>query len=240
MGYKCSEQALSKPISYPDINITLAGVLPFKAINTELYFIMSSLWCHRYYYVPGLALLLFLVLLTICVGKAVLLTHRSLFNESNDQIATHWRWTILFASGSVAGYIFLHSIMFFQTLDTYQGNEAWFASILYFGYMSLICFVVFLVTGSVGSIASIFFLHQIISPTAPTEKPMKSVDQKSDEPLSKASLLKESTKHERLDWDQNDINELCDVQLDLLTASLFTCGKCNSTKITSRTVHRSK
>jgi len=162
----------------------------------------------------------------------VLLTHRSLFNESNDQIATHWRWTILFASGSVAGYIFLHSIMFFQTLDTYQGNEAWFASILYFGYMSLICFVVFLVTGSVGSIASIFFLHQIISPTAPTEKPMKSVDQKSDEPLSKASLLKESTKHERLDWDQNDINELCDVQLDLLTASLFTCGKCNSTKIT--------
>lgn len=56
----------------------------------------------------------------------------------------------------------------------------------------------------------------------------------------KAKEMDETVKHlqesRRLDWEQANegkINEMCGIKGDLLKASLFTCGRCKSTKTTS-------
>ena len=49
-------------------------------------------------------------------------------------------------------------------------------------------------------------------------------------------LVKEVSDSRRLDWDQANekkINEICGIKGELLKASLFTCGRCKSTKTTS-------
>lgn len=50
--------------------ITLAGgVLPFGSIFIEMYFIFTSFWAYKIYYVYGFMLLVFLILavVTVCV-----------------------------------------------------------------------------------------------------------------------------------------------------------------------------
>lgn len=51
-----------------------------------------------------------------------------------------------------------------------------------------------------------------------------------------AKRAKKLTDSKRLDWEQaneSKINEMCGIKGDLLSASLFTCGRCKSTKTTS-------
>ena len=68
------------------------------------------------------------------------------------------------------------------------------------------------------------------------------VNMKSEELASeeKRKLQEERMKKlmdtKRLDWEQaneSKINEMCGIKGDLLAASLFTCGRCKSTKTTS-------
>ena len=48
----------------------IGGILPFGAVFIELYFIMSSVWLQRFYYVFGfLALVLFILLVGRRVGR---------------------------------------------------------------------------------------------------------------------------------------------------------------------------
>ena len=57
----------------------------------------------------------------------------------------------------------------------------------------------------------------------------ESIKQRSD-------LAKKVLDANRLDWEQANeekINEMCGIKGDLLNASLFTCGRCKSTKTTS-------
>ena len=54
--------------------------------------------------------------------------------------------------------------------------------------------------------------------------------------LEREKMVEEVNNSRRLDWDQANekkINEICGIKGDLLKASLFTCGRCKSTKTTS-------
>lgn len=66
---------------------------------------------------------------------------------------------------------------------------------------------------------------------------MKSEELASDETRQKrAQEAKKLIDSKRLDWEQaneHKINEMCGIKGDLLAASLFTCGRCKSTKTTS-------
>ncbi|KAH9266055.1 hypothetical protein BASA83_010792, partial [Batrachochytrium salamandrivorans] len=53
----------------------IGGVLPFGAIFIELYFIMSSIWSHRIYYMFGFLLFVFVILIMTCSLVSVLLCY---------------------------------------------------------------------------------------------------------------------------------------------------------------------
>ena len=73
--YPCRINAVPRPIPEkkwfmePLVIIPLGGVLPFGSIFIEMYFIFTSFWAYKIYYVYGFMLLVFFILaiVTVCV-----------------------------------------------------------------------------------------------------------------------------------------------------------------------------
>ncbi len=68
-----------------------------------------------------------------------------------------WWWRSFLTSGSCALYVFLYSAFYFSKLEA---NLA-VTYFLYFGYMSIICFGLFLMTGLVGFTSALWFTRKI-------------------------------------------------------------------------------
>jgi transmembrane 9 superfamily protein 2/4 len=139
----------------PLISALIGGVLPFGAVFIEVYFIMSSIWLHRFYYVFGFLLLVFLILIVTCAEITIVMCYFQLCSEDYK-----WWWRSFLTSGSSAIYMFLYSILYFVTkLDITK-----FASgLLFFGYMGLICLFFFMLTGTIGFVATLWFVRKIYS-----------------------------------------------------------------------------
>ena len=50
----------------------IGGILPFGAVFIELFFIMSSVWLQRFYYVFGFLVLVLSILFITCAQIAIL------------------------------------------------------------------------------------------------------------------------------------------------------------------------
>jgi len=137
----------------PLFTALVGGILPFGAVFTELYFIMSSLWLHQFYYLFGfLALVLYIVIIT-CAEISIALTYFQLTSEDY-----RWWWTAFFSSGSSAVYVFAYSLIYFVSrLEI----ERMVSILLYFGYMSIISIMFCLLTGAIGTIAALYFVKAI-------------------------------------------------------------------------------
>merc|ERR1711966_118944 len=88
----------------------IGGILPFGAVFIELFFIMSSVWLQRFYYVFGFLALVLLILLITCAEISIVLCYFQLCNEDY-----HWWWRSFLTSGSSGLYLFAYSIMYFFT-----------------------------------------------------------------------------------------------------------------------------
>ena len=137
----------------PKVGMLLAGVVPFGAAYVELFFIMTSLWMDHYYYVFGFTLVVYLILLITSAEITTLITYYQLVAENH-----RWWWLALITSGSVSFYVFGYCIIWFHTLDP---SKLLFTYMLYFGYMFLLCFTVFVVTGSVGALTTLWFVKKM-------------------------------------------------------------------------------
>merc|ERR1719469_1161208 len=137
----------------PIFSCAVGGMLPFGAVFTELFFIMSSLWQHQFYYLFGFLSLVLLILIVTCAEISIALTYFQLTSEDYG-----WWWRSFFASSSSAFYVFLYSVLYFKTrLDIDKAVS----TILYFGYMAMASIGFFLLTGSIGTIASFTFVKAI-------------------------------------------------------------------------------
>ena len=56
--------------------VMLGGILPFGSIFIEMYFVFTSFWNYKFYYVYGFMFLVFLILtiVTVCVTIVRLIT----------------------------------------------------------------------------------------------------------------------------------------------------------------------
>lgn len=142
---------------YPSWLLVLgAGTLPFGTLFIELFFILSSIWLGRFYYVFGFLLIVFLLLVIVCAEVSVVLTYMHLCVED-----WRWWWKAFFASGSVALYVFLYSINYMVfDLRSLSGP---ISAILYLGYSFIMAFAVMLVTGTIGFLMSFYFVHYLFS-----------------------------------------------------------------------------
>merc|ERR1712032_778498 len=139
----------------PVFTSLVGGVLPFGAVFTELFFIMSSLWQHQFYYLFGFLALVLIILVVTCAEISIALTYFQLTSEDYN-----WWWRSFFASASSACYVFLYSILYFSSR---LQIEKLVSTMLYFGYMFIISVVFFTLTGSIGTIASFYFVKAIYS-----------------------------------------------------------------------------
>eukprot|EP00842_Homolaphlyctis_polyrhiza_P003679 jgi/Hompol1/4311/HPOL_002489-RA len=131
----------------------IGGVLPFGAIFIELYFIMSSIWSHRIYYMFGFLFFVFIILIVTCSLVSVLLCYFQLCAE--DYM---WSWRSFMASASSGVYVFIYSIIYYarklHLVDTTS-------SVLYFGWSLVISLLFGIFTGSVGYASAFAFVRRI-------------------------------------------------------------------------------
>ena len=137
----------------PVIACLLGGILPFGAVSVELYFIMSALWLHQIYYIFGYLFLVMIVLTLTCAEVSILLCYFQLCNEDY-----RWWWRSFLSTGSCALYMMLYAIWYNLTELEMTGLVPVF---LYFGYMTIIAFTCFILTGTIGYFSCFWFNCQI-------------------------------------------------------------------------------
>ncbi|WOL19400.1 hypothetical protein Cni_G28198 [Canna indica] len=145
------------PQKYPSWMLVIgAGTLPFGTLFIELFFIMSSLWMGRVYYVFGFLLIVMILLVVVCAEVSLVLTYMHLCVED-----WQWWWKSFFSSGSVAIYIFLYSVNYLIfDLKSLSGPVS---ATLYLGYSLFMVIAIMLATGTVGFISSFCFVHYLFS-----------------------------------------------------------------------------
>merc|ERR1719319_1263183 len=135
--YPCRINAVPRPIPEkkwfmePFVIIALGGILPFGSIFIEMYFIFTSFWAYKIYYVFGFMLLVFLILLTVTICVTIVCTYFLLNAEDY-----RWQWTSFLSAASTAGYF-------------------------YFGYMAVFSFGLGLLCGTVGYLGTALFVRKI-------------------------------------------------------------------------------
>ncbi|KAI8557948.1 hypothetical protein RHMOL_Rhmol04G0050700 [Rhododendron molle] len=142
---------------YPSWLLVLgAGTLPFGTLFIELFFILSSIWLGRFYYVFGFLLVVLLLLVIVCAEVSVVLTYMHLCVED-----WQWWWKAFYASGSVALYVFLYSINYLVfDLQSLSGPVS---ATLYLGYSLIMAIAIMLSTGTIGFLTSFYFVHYLFS-----------------------------------------------------------------------------
>ncbi|KAJ7548250.1 hypothetical protein O6H91_07G004500 [Diphasiastrum complanatum] len=142
---------------YPSWLLVLgAGMLPFGTLFIELFFIMSSLWMGRVYYVFGFLFVVLILLAIVCAEVSLVLTYMHLCMED-----WRWWWKAFFSSGSVALYVFLYSINYMVFDLHILGGTV--SILLYIGYSLLMVLAILLSTGTVGFLTSFYFVHYLFS-----------------------------------------------------------------------------
>ncbi|XWS17033.1 hypothetical protein CRYUN_Cryun33cG0032800 [Craigia yunnanensis] len=142
---------------YPSWLLVLgAGTLPFGTLFIELFFIMSSIWMGRVYYVFGFLFIVLILLVVVCAEVSLVLTYMHLCVED-----WKWWWKSFFASGSVAIYIFLYSVNYLVfDLKSLSGPVS---ATLYLGYSLFMVLAIMFATGTIGFLSSFWFVHYLFS-----------------------------------------------------------------------------
>ena len=158
----------------------MGGVLPFGAAYVELFFILSSIWMEQvrflnwtwtdgrhiltssfrsshtqFYYVFGVCFVVCLILGITCGELSILFCYFQLCAEDH-----RWHWRAFLICGSTAFYVFGYSAVWFNLLEP---SKLLITYLLYFGYMALISFGIFLVTGTIGFMSCFWFTNLIYS-----------------------------------------------------------------------------
>ncbi|CAN0091255.1 unnamed protein product [Phaeothamnion confervicola] len=158
-SFPCRVNSIPRPIpagpwyTHPLVVVPLTGILPFGSIFIEMYFIFTSFWNYKFYYVYGFMLLVYLILAVVVVCTTIVAVYFVLNAENH-----RWQWLAFAAAGSTAGYVFVYSVYYFF-FRTQMFGFLQFA--FYFGYMTLFCIMLFVLCGTLGVIGATVFVKAI-------------------------------------------------------------------------------
>ncbi|XP_010553598.1 PREDICTED: transmembrane 9 superfamily member 1 [Tarenaya hassleriana] len=155
----CRVKTIPRPIPEkkwyltPSVVSLMGGLLPFGSIFIEMYFVFTSFWNYKVYYVYGFMLLVFLILVIVTVCVTIVGTY-FLLNAENY----HWQWTSFFSAASTAVYVYLYSIYYYYVKTKMSG---FFQTSFYFGYTLMFCLGLGILCGAVGYLGSNMFVRRI-------------------------------------------------------------------------------
>ncbi|MQM16771.1 hypothetical protein Taro_049733 [Colocasia esculenta] len=155
----CRVKTIPRPIPEkkwyltPSIVSLMGGLLPFGSIFIEMYFVFTSFWNYKVYYVYGFMLLVFFILIIVTICVTIVGTY-FLLNAENY----HWQWSSFFSVASTAAYVYLYSIYYYYTKTTMSG---FFQTSFYFGYTLMFSLGLGILCGAVGYLGSSLFVRRI-------------------------------------------------------------------------------
>lgn len=132
--------------------MVISGIFPFGSIAVEMYFIYSSLWFNRIFYMFGFLFFCFILMILTTALISILMIYYTLCSENYK-----WHWKSVFIGGGCAVYVFVHSLL----LTGGEKLAGLSSLVLYGGYSIVVSFLVFLVCGSVGFLSSLIFVRKI-------------------------------------------------------------------------------
>jgi len=138
---------------HPFLVILGSGLISFGTIFIELYFLFTSYWNYKFYFVYDMffMVLCVFVLVTICSSIIVIFF---LLNCENH----HWQWPAFFSGASVGFYTFLYGIYYYSTRTHMDG---FFQSMFYSGHLIIFSVVIAFAGGSVSYSACDTFIRKI-------------------------------------------------------------------------------
>lgn len=157
--FPCRVNALPRPIpertlfSHPGAIIAVTGVLPFGAVFIEIFFIFSSMWSQKFYYVYGFLFLVLCILIVVTVCVTVVAIYFQLNSEDY-----RWPWTSFLAAASTAVYVFLYGVYYFWFKTNMTG---FLQTNYYFGYLGLFSAALGLMCGAIGFVGTFLFVQAI-------------------------------------------------------------------------------
>ncbi|XP_064618041.1 transmembrane 9 superfamily member 3-like [Liolophura sinensis] len=160
-NYPCRINAVPRPIPEkkwfmePAVIVVLGGILPFGSIFIEMYFIFTSFWAYKIYYVYGFMLLVFVILAIVTICVTIVCTYFLLNAEDY-----RWQWTSFLAAASTAGYVYMYSFYYFFFKTKMYGL---FQTTFYFGYMALFSIALGYMCGTFGYVGTSVFVRKIYS-----------------------------------------------------------------------------
>jgi transmembrane 9 superfamily protein 2/4 len=137
-------------------SVLMGGVLPFGVVFVELFFILSSIWDHRFYYLFGFMLLVLIILIVTCAQITIVMAYFQLCSEDY-----HWWWRAYFTSGASAFYLFGYAAYYLLTRVHVAKRMQVASYFIFFGYMTIFSYAFFVLTGFVGFISCFFFVRTI-------------------------------------------------------------------------------
>ncbi|KAL7192709.1 hypothetical protein ACSBR2_024512 [Camellia fascicularis] len=133
--------------------MAMAGFLPFSAIYIELYYIFASVWGHRIYTIYSILFIVFIILLLVTAFITVALTYFQLAAEDHQ-----WWWRSFLCGGSTGLFIYGYCLYYYYARSDMSG---FMQTSFFFGYMACVCYGFFLMLGTVGFRAALFFIRHI-------------------------------------------------------------------------------
>mmetsp|Transcript_28288 Transcript_28288/g.67991 ORF Transcript_28288/g.67991 Transcript_28288/m.67991 type:complete len:295 (+) Transcript_28288:1115-1999(+) len=134
----------------------VGGLLPFGCVFVEMLFILSSIWQHRFYYMFGFLFMVFLILVVTCAEITIVFTYLNLCAEDY-----RWWWRSFFTAGATAVYMFAYATYHFFARVHVQATIDLSSVCVYFGYMFIISYAMFVMTGYIGFISTFMFVKKI-------------------------------------------------------------------------------
>lgn len=133
--------------------VAVGGIMPFGSIFIELYFIFTSFWNYKLYYVYGFVLLVFVILVLVTASVTVVATYFLINSEEH-----RWQWAAFNIGSSISVYVFAYAVYFYVFKTKMTG---FFMFAFYFTYMGLMCVGLGVLCGAVGFSAASAFITRI-------------------------------------------------------------------------------
>jgi len=136
-----------------EVQMVLAGLLPFGAVLVELAYVFASVWGHKTFSLHGIGVIVIIIVLAVTELVCAVFTYYQLCAEDHE-----WWWNSICNGGSTGIYLFLYSIYYLMM----KSNLSGFLQVSYFlGYMFSVSYACFLMLGSVGYHASVTFVRRL-------------------------------------------------------------------------------
>ncbi|CAD5185008.1 unnamed protein product [Musa acuminata subsp. malaccensis] len=118
-----------------------------------MYFVFTSFWIYKVYYVYGFMLLLFLILIIVTVCVTIVGTYFLLSAENY-----RWQWTSYFSAALTTGCVYLYSAYYcYIKIKISRFSQTSF----YVGYTLMFCLGLGIICGTVGYLDSTLFMRKI-------------------------------------------------------------------------------